>query len=80
MRGRKLDSIPAVLAAFGCIIALLFVGSICSANFHLTDLSAAAVLQVASFLGIIVASGLMLVILLGQIGISRSPVVTYLVA
>ena len=73
MRVRKLID-PVVLAAFGCIIALLFVGSIYSANFLSPDYLLQQ-LQVASFLGII-ASGLMLVILLGQIDLSIPWVVT----
>src|ERR1700730_8612880 len=73
MRGRKLID-PVVLAAFGCIIALLFVGSIYSANFLSPDYLLQQ-LQVASFLGII-AAGLMLVILLGQIDLSIPWVVT----
>jgi len=73
MQGRKLID-PVVLAAFGCIIALLFVGSIYSANFLSPDYLLQQ-LQVASFLGII-ASGLMLVILLGQIDLSIPWVVT----
>jgi ribose transport system permease protein len=71
MRGR-ID--PVVLAAFGCIVALLLVGSIYSANFLSPDYLLQQ-LQVASFLGII-ASGLMLVILLGQIDLSIPWVVT----
>jgi ribose transport system permease protein len=75
MRARILRLIdPVVLAAFGCIIALLFVGSIYSANFLSPDYLLQQ-LQVASFLGII-ASGLMLVILLGQIDLSIPWVVT----
>src|ERR1700741_5252158 len=71
MRGR-ID--PVVLAAFGCIVALLLVGSIYSANFLSPDYLLQQ-LQVASFLGVI-ASGLMLVILLGQIDLSIPWVVT----
>ena len=59
---------PATLAAFGCIIVLLFAGSLYSQSF----LSPAYLLQqlkVASFLGII-ATGMMIVILLGQIDLS----------
>jgi ribose transport system permease protein len=59
---------PATLAAFVCIAALLFAGSLYSQSF----LSPAYLLQqlkVASFLGII-ATGMMLVILLGQIDLS----------
>jgi ribose transport system permease protein len=63
---RRLD--PAVLTAFGCIIVLLLVGSLYSSSF----LSPAYLLQqlkVGAFLGII-ATGMMLVILLGQIDLS----------
>lgn len=59
---------PAVLTAFGCIVLLLVVGSLYSPSF----LSAEYLLQqlkVASFLGVI-ATGTMLVILLGQIDLS----------
>ena len=59
---------PATLAAFGCILVLLFAGSLYSQSF----LSPAYLLQqlkVASFLGII-ATGMMIVILLGQIDLS----------
>jgi ribose transport system permease protein len=63
-----------VLAAFGCILALLFVGSLYSSNFLSPDYLLQQ-LQVASFLGII-AAGLMLVILLGQIDLSIPWVVT----
>lgn len=57
-----------VATAFGCIILLLLIGSIYSTNF----LSPAYLLQqlkVGAFLGII-ATGMMLVILLGQIDLS----------
>jgi ribose transport system permease protein len=75
MRGRILRHIdPVVLAAFGCIVALLFVGSLYSSNFLSPDYLLQQ-LQVASFLGII-AAGLMLVILLGQIDLSIPWVVT----
>jgi ribose transport system permease protein len=77
MQGRKpkyLRIDPVVLAAFGCIIALLLVGSIYSTNFLSPDYLLQQ-LQVASFLGII-ASGLMLVILIGQIDLSIPWVVT----
>lgn len=63
---RKVD--PAALAAFGCIIALLIAGSFYSANF-LSPEYLLQQLQVASFLGLI-ATGMMLVILLGQIDLS----------
>jgi ribose transport system permease protein len=75
MRSKKLRGMdPVVLAAFGCIIVLLLVGSIYSANFLSPDYLLQQ-LEVASFLGII-ASGLMLVILLGQIDLSIPWVVT----
>lgn len=69
---RRLD--PAVLTAFACILLLLVLGSLYSSNF----LSPGYLLQqlkVASFLGII-ATGMMLVILLGQIDLSLPWVVT----
>ncbi len=69
---RRID--PIVLAVFGCIVALLVVGSFYSSNF-LSPEYLLQQLQVASFLGI-VASGLMLVILLGQIDLSIPWVVT----
>ncbi len=63
---RHLD--PAVATAFGCIVVLLLLGSLYSAEF----ISPAYLLQqlkVASFLGVI-ATGMMVVILLGQIDLS----------
>jgi ribose transport system permease protein len=63
---RRLD--PAVATAFACIVVLLFLGSLYSTQF----LSAEYLLQqlkVASFLGVM-ATGMMLVILLGQIDLS----------
>ena len=63
---RRID--PAVLIAFACIAALLLFGSLYSREF----ISPAYLLQqlkVASFLGVI-ATGMMLVILLGQIDLS----------
>jgi ribose transport system permease protein len=75
MPGRIFNRIdPVVLAAFGCIILLLFIGSLYSPNF-LSPEYLLQQLQVASFLGII-AAGLMLVILLGQIDLSIPWVVT----
>jgi len=71
LRGR-LD--PAVATAFACIVVLLLIGSLYSRNF----LSPEYLLQqakVAAFLGVI-ASGMMLVILLGQIDLSVPWVVT----
>lgn len=59
---------PAVLVAFGCIILLLVVGSLYSRSF-LSPEYLLQQLKVASFLGVI-ASGMMLVILLGQIDLS----------
>jgi len=63
---RKVD--PAVATAFGCIILLLFLGSLYSSSF-LSPEYLLQQLKVASFLGVI-ATGMMLVILLGQIDLS----------
>jgi ribose transport system permease protein len=63
-----------VLAAFGCIILLLVLGSFMESNF-LSPEYLLQQLQVASFLGLI-ATGMMLVILLGQIDLSVPWVVT----
>ncbi|KSV87462.1 ABC transporter permease [Sinorhizobium sp. GL28] len=63
---RSLD--PAVLTAFGCIVLLLVLGSFYSRSF-LSPEYLLQQLKVASFLGII-ATGMMLVILLGQIDLS----------
>jgi ribose transport system permease protein len=63
---RKLD--PAVATAFGCIVLLLFLGSLYSSSFLSPDYLLQQ-LKVASFLGVI-ATGMMLVILLGQIDLS----------
>ena len=60
--------------AFACIVVLLFVGSLYSRNF-LSPEYLLQQLKVASFLGVI-ASGMMLVILLGQIDLSLPWVVT----
>ena len=57
-----------VVTAFGCIILLLVVGSIYSTNF-LSPEYLLQQLKVGAFLGII-ATGMMLVILLGQIDLS----------
>jgi ribose transport system permease protein len=59
---------PAVVTAFACIIILLLVGSIYSRSF-LSPEYLLQQLKVASFLGVI-ATGMMLVILLGQIDLS----------
>ena len=57
-----------VVVAFGCIIALLLVGSLYSRSF-LSPEYLLQQLKVASFLGVI-ATGTMIVILLGQIDLS----------
>ncbi|RWE41296.1 MAG: ABC transporter permease [Mesorhizobium sp.] len=59
---------PAVLTAFACIAVLLLVGSLYSRSF-LSPEYLLQQLKVASFLGVI-ATGMMLVILLGQIDLS----------
>ena len=59
---------PAVLTAFACIVLLLFVGSLYSRSF-LSPEYLLQQLKVASFLGVI-ATGMMIVILLGQIDLS----------
>ncbi|HTJ56061.1 MAG TPA: ABC transporter permease [Devosiaceae bacterium] len=69
---RRFD--PAVATAFGCIVLLLLVGSLYSSNF-LSPEYLLQQLKVASFLGII-ATGMMVVILLGQIDLSVPWVVT----
>ncbi|MBY5400313.1 ABC transporter permease [Rhizobium leguminosarum] len=72
---RRLRGIdPAVATAFGCIILLLLAGSIYSPNFLSPDYLLQQ-LKVASFLGVI-ATGMMAVILLGQIDLSVPWVVT----
>jgi ribose transport system permease protein len=69
---RRFD--PAVATAFACIVLLLFVGSLYSRNF-LSPEYLLQQLKVASFLGVI-ASGMMLAILIGQIDLSLPWVVT----
>ena len=69
---RRVDR--AVATAFACIVGLLLVGSLYSRNF-LSPEYLLLQLKVASFLGII-ASGSMLVILLGQIDLSLPWTVT----
>jgi ribose transport system permease protein len=64
--GRKIDR--AVATAFACILLLLFLGSLYSTSF-LSPEYLLQQLKVASFLGVI-ATGMMLVILLGQIDLS----------
>ena len=63
---RRMD--PAVLMAFGCIIVLLLVGSLYSSSFLSPDYLLQQ-LQVGAFLAM-VATGMMIVILLGQIDLS----------
>ncbi len=63
---RRVD--PAVATAFACIVLLLIVGSFYSTSF-LSPEYLLQQLKVASFLGVI-ATGMMLVILLGQIDLS----------
>jgi ribose transport system permease protein len=69
---RRID--PAIATAFGCILLLLLVGSLYSSNF-LSPEYLLQQLKVASFLGVI-ATGMMLVILLGHIDLSVPWVVT----
>jgi ribose transport system permease protein len=69
---RRVD--PAVAGVFACIIALLLVGSLYSTSF-LSPEYLLQQLQVASFLGI-VATGMMIVILLGHIDLSVPWVIT----
>jgi len=59
---------PAIAAAFGCIVLLLLLGSLYSPSFLSPDYLLQQ-LKVASFLGVI-ASGTMIVILLGHIDLS----------
>ena len=59
-----------VVTAFGCIILLLLIGSLYSPNF-LSPEYLLQQLKVGAFLGVI-ATGMMLVILLGQIDLSRA--------
>ena len=69
---RRFD--PAVATAFGCIAALLLVGSLYSTRFLSPDYLLQQ-LQVGSFLAL-VATGLMVVVLLGQIDLSVPWIVT----
>jgi ribose transport system permease protein len=66
VRRRRID--PAIAAAFGCIVLLLLLGSLYSRSFLSPDYLLQQ-LKVASFLGVI-ASGAMIVILLGHIDLS----------
>jgi ribose transport system permease protein len=63
---RRID--PAIAWAFGCIVLVLLVGSLYSSSF-LSPQYLLQQLKVASFLGVI-ATGMMIVILLGQIDLS----------
>ena len=63
---RRID--PPVAIAFGCVIVMLFLGSLYSRSF-LSPEYLLQQLKVASFLGVI-ATGTMIVILLGQIDLS----------
>ena len=63
---RRID--PAIAWAFACIVVVLLVGSLYSSSF-LSPEYLLQQLKVASFLGVI-ATGMMIVILLGQIDLS----------
>ncbi|CAN0489966.1 unnamed protein product, partial [Phaeothamnion confervicola] len=69
---RRFD--PAVLTAFGCIIVLLLIGGIVNENFLSPDYLLQQ-LQVGSFLALI-STGMMIVILLGQIDLSVPWIIT----
>ncbi len=69
---RRVD--PAVATAFGCIVLLLLVGSLYSRNF-LSPEYLLQQLQVGAFLAL-VATGMMVVVLLGQIDLSVPWIVT----
>ena len=69
---RRID--PAIAIAYGCIVALLLIGSLYSPNF-LSGVYLLQQLKVASFLGVI-ATGMMFVILIGQIDLSVPWVLT----
>src|SRR5271156_3296529 len=69
LRGGILRRVDAPVAiAFGCVIVMLFLGSLYSRSF-LSPEYLLQQLKVASFLGVI-ATGMMIVILLGQIDLS----------
>ena len=69
---RRFD--PAVLTAFGCIIVLLLIGSLINENF-LSPEYLLQQLQVGAFLALI-STGMMIVILLGQIDLSVPWIIT----
>jgi len=68
MRRARRHIDPAIASAFGCIVVVLLVGSLYSTSF-LSPEYLLQQLKVASFLGVI-ATGMMIVILLGQIDLS----------
>jgi hypothetical protein len=68
---RRVD--PAVITAYACIVLLLLLGDLYNSSF-LSPEYLLQQLKVASFLGVI-ATGMMIVILLGQIDLSVSWVV-----
>jgi ribose transport system permease protein len=65
---------PAVATAFACIVVLLLVGAVINPNFLSPDYLLTQ-LQVASFLALM-STGMMLVILLGQIDLSLPWIIT----
>ncbi|MDB5359540.1 MAG: sugar transporter permease protein [Rhodospirillales bacterium] len=69
---RSID--PAIATAFACIVALLLVGSLYSSNFLSADYLLQQI-QVGSFLAM-AATGMMIVVLLGQIDLSVPWVMT----
>lgn len=69
---RRFD--PAVLTAFGCIVLLLVIGSFINENFLSPDYLLQQ-LQVGAFLALI-STGMMMVILLGQIDLSVPWIIT----
>ena len=71
-RPRRFD--PAIVTAYGCIVAMILIGALYSPNF-LAPAYLLQQLKVAAFLGVI-ASGMMLVILIGQIDLSVPWVLT----
>ncbi|WP_407048522.1 ABC transporter permease [Methyloraptor flagellatus] len=69
---RRID--PAIATAYGCIVAMILIGALYSPNF-LAPAYLLQQLKVAAFLGVI-ASGMMLVILIGHIDLSVPWVLT----
>src|SRR4051812_3405717 len=68
VEGARRRADPAIVSAFGCVAVLLLFGSLYSSSF-LSPEYLLQQLKVASFLGVI-ATGAMIVILLGQIDLS----------